>query len=321
MSALVILLLVARGEAGDPTTLGAVRATHELLGRDLEVEVREFDAPPPDERALELGKAMGAAAIIELSWESAEHRQARVHFHLEPHAGWNDRVIGFMASDDLGERGRTVGFAIASMLPAPSRGAESLRTWSPPPETPSREIAPPPVPRRVNRQWLGAVDAVGATALGIRGESPGWGGAASARWYFGYPFGLRLGVSARAGEIDPAQATSLQLHAAAGLVWLAAPASVDRPFELGLRVDALAMRERLTHFDSDDTEPADLARWIPGADAAIEGTWFFNSAAGLVAAFATEVAFGKTDVTLHHERVATIPPVRLVVQVGVRASF
>jgi hypothetical protein len=98
-------------------------------------------------------------------------------------------------------------------------------------------------------------------------------------------------------------------------------ATPDRPFELGARLDALALRERLTHFDSDDPEPVDLARWLPGADAAIEGTWLFNPTAGLVAAFATEVAFGETDVTIHYARVATLPPLRLVFQAGVRASF
>jgi hypothetical protein len=320
LSALVILLLVARGEAGEPTTLGAVRATHELLGPDLRVEVREVDTSPPDERALELGKDLGAAAIIELSWESPEHRQARVHFHLEPHPGWNDRVIGFMAADDMVERGRTVGFAIASMLPASPHSAEPLRVWSAPPETSEREPQAPVTPRPA-RRWLGTVDALGSTALGIRGESPGWGGAASARWYFAPPFGVRLGVSARAGEIDPAQATTLHMHVAAGLGWVLVPATAERRWELGTRLDALAIRERLTHFDSDDTEPVDLARWLPGADAAIEGSWMFNSAAGLMASFATEVAFGKTDVTLHYARVATIPPLRLVFQAGVRASF
>jgi hypothetical protein len=317
---LVILLLVARGETADPTTLGAVRATHELLGQELRVEVREFDTPPADDRALELGNGLGAAAIIELSWDSPEHKQARVHFHLEPHPGWNDRVIGFMAADDMVERGRTVGFAIASMLPASAANAEPLRAWTAVRETPEREPLTPVMPKPP-RRWLGTVDALGSTAVGVRGESPGWGGVASARWYFAPPFGLRLGISARAGEIDPAQATSLSMHLAAGVVWVVVAATGERRWEIGARLDALAMRERLTHFDSDDTEPVDLARWLPGADAAIEGSWMFNSAAGLVAAVATEVEFGKTDVTLHHARVATIPPLRLVFQAGVRASF
>jgi hypothetical protein len=321
LSAIVILLLIARGESADPTTQGAIRATHELLGDDLRVEVRELDAPPSDDRALELGAQMGAGAVIELSWESRNHAQARVHFHVEPRPGWNDRVIGFMESDDFWERGRTVGFAIASMLPAPlptPAGETPLAVRLPAPQGAETGVL---VAAGPEHHRVGSVDAMGAVALGVGGESPGWGGAASARWYFGYPFGFRLGLSARAGEIDPAQATTLQMHLAAGLVWLPLAATRQRRFELGVRVDALAMRERLTHFDSDDTEPVDLARWLPGADAAIEASWLFNPSAGLIASFAGEVAFGKTDVTLHYERVATVPPFRLVFQTGVRASF
>jgi hypothetical protein len=320
LSPVVILLIVARGEAADPTTLGAVRATHELLGDELQVEVREVDAPLSDDVALELGNRLGAGAVIELSWESREHARARIHFHVEPRTGWNDRVIGFMAGDDPSERGRTVGFAIASMLPAKAQPGEvPMRAPTAPPPTFEREpIAAPP--GREHR-WLGAIDAVGAAAIGVGGESPGWGGAASARWYFAQPFALRLGLSARTGEIDPAQATTLQAHASVGLVWMALASDAQRPFELGVRLDALAMRERLTHFDSDDTEPVDLARWIPGADVAIEGCWLFNSGAGLVAAVSGEFAFGKTDVTLHYQRVATVPPLRLVLQTGVRARF
>jgi hypothetical protein len=319
LSAIVILLLIARGEAADPTTQGAVRATHELLGDDLRVEVRELDAPPTDERALELGSQVGAGAVIELVWDSRDHAQARVHFHVEPRPGWNDRVIGFMQSDDFWERGRTVGFAIASMLPSTAPVDLPLRAEVPAPR--SAELESPVITPEPQRHWLGMVDAMGSAAVGVGGESPGWGGAASARWYFGYPIGFRLGFSARAGEIDPAQATTLQMHLAAGLVWIATAATRQRRFELGVRIDALAMRERLTHFDSDDTEPVDLARWMPGADAAIEGSWLFNPTAGLIASIGGEVAFGKTDVTLHYERVATVPPLRVVFQTGVRASF
>jgi hypothetical protein len=162
---------------------------------------------------------------------------------------------------------------------------------------------------------------LGSAAMGIQGEAPGWGGSVSARWYVGYPVGLRVGVSARGGEMDRAQATSMYMHLAAGVVWLPVTATPNRPFELGARVDVLALRERLTHYDSDDPVPIEAVRWIPGADAALEGSWLFNPAAGVVGAVAMETAFGRTDVTLHQERVATIPVLRLVLQAGVRASF
>jgi len=318
----VILILVARGEAGDSTTRGAVRAARELLGSELDVKVRENDVLASDEQAIELGKAMSANAVVQLSWESADHREARIHFHFEPRPGWNDRLIVFSAGDDPAERGRTIGFAVASMMPAstpssdaPPRPAGVARqerenpAWS---ASPSEPAAP--------RRGRGSLDVVGPAATGIMGEASGWGGAASGRWFFRAPFAVRAGFSARTGQIAIAEAVSLHIHLAAGLAWSPTFAA-ETPFDFGARLSFLAMREQLTHFDYDDPTPVPASRWLPGAEVAVEGSWRFNPTAGLVAAAATEVAFGHTDVTMHREKVATIPPIRLVLQAGVRASF
>jgi len=121
--------------------------------------------------------------------------------------------------------------------------------------------------------------------------------------------------------VTPAQSTSLLLHAAAGLAWVPFSAARGSPFEVGFRLDALLLREQLTHFSSDDPEPVTAMRWLPGADAVAEGTWMFSANAGFLGAFGTEVAFGRTDVTLHQEKVTLIPPVRLVIQMGIRVTF
>jgi hypothetical protein len=113
----------------------------------------------------------------------------------------------------------------------------------------------------------------------------------------------------------------LLLHAAAGIAWVPFPATRGSPFELGARLDALLLREQLTHFDSDDVVPVTAMRWLPGADAAIEGSWLFSPNAGFLGSFGAELAFGRTDVTLHLEKVTSIPPLRLVIQLGVRATF
>jgi hypothetical protein len=121
--------------------------------------------------------------------------------------------------------------------------------------------------------------------------------------------------------VTPAQSTSLLIHAAAGLAWVPLVATRTTPLELGFRLDALLMREQLTHFDSDDVEAVTAMRWLPGADAALEAIWLFSPSAGFLGSFGAEVAFGRTDVTLHQERVTSIPPVRLILQAGVRATF
>jgi hypothetical protein len=83
------------------------------------------------------------------------------------------------------------------------------------------------------------------------------------------------------------------------------------------------MREQLTHFDSDDAETGAVTamRWLPGADAAVEAAWLFSPNAGFLGSFATEVAFGQTDVTTNGQLVTSIPALRLVLQAGVRATF
>jgi hypothetical protein len=321
MSTLLVVIFVAAGEAGHPATQVAASAARELLGAEHEVEVREIDAVPDDDRASSIGSALHAGAVVELVWEGPEHRQVRIRVHVEPRPGYRDRLLTFSDTDELSERGRTVGYAIAANITAPQESP------TPPLEAPIQPEVPPvsvpispPVPRA--RAFAhGTLDVTATGAMGINGPAGGWGGTLSGRWYFAPPWALRAGTSARLGQVTPAQATSLLMHAAAGIAWLPLPATVNRPFELGARVDGLLLREQLNHFDSDDEEPAIAMRWLPGADAALEGTWLFGSSTGLLASLGAEFAFGRTNVTIERKIVTTIPPVRLVLQAGVRASF
>jgi len=320
MSALLVVILVATGEAAHPATVGAAAAARELLGAALDVEVREMDVIPSDDRAQSLGTALHAAAVVELAWDFPAHRQVRIRFHLDRRPGTPDRLILFDEGDDVAERGRTVGYAIASMMTAPA--AEPIR-----PAAPARpEVGPPVRPfaraeSAAKPRTRGAVDVVAAGAMGVDGPAGGWGGSLSGRWYFATPWAARLGASARGGQVTEAQSTSLLIHAAAGVAWVPFPATRTTAFEWGARVDVLLMREQLTHFDSDDVVPVTSMRWLPGADAAVEGSWLFSPNAGFLGSFGAEFAFGRTDVTMHLEKVASIPPVRLVLQAGVRATF
>jgi hypothetical protein len=322
MSALLVVIFVAAGEASHPATLGAAGAARELLGTELDVEVREMEGLPSDDRALSLGTAAHASAVVELIWDFPAHRQARLRFHLDRRPGFSERLIVFEEGDEVGERGRTVGYAIASMMTAPA--PQAVRPAPPPPrhDSDSPQVHLPvrsePAARQPTR---GAIDVVAAGAMGIDGPASGWGGSLSGRWYFIAPLAVRVGLSARSGQVTPAQSTSLLAHLAAGVAWVPVPATRTTPFELGIRADALVLREQLTHFDSDDPEPVTAMRWLPGADLAVELSWLFSPNAGFLASFGPEFALGRTDVTIHQETVTSIPPVRLVLQAGVRATF
>jgi hypothetical protein len=324
MSTILVVILVAAGEASHPATLGAASSARQLLGTDLEIDVRELPTVPNDDSAQAMGTALHAAAVVELVWDTADHRQAKIRFHLDRRPGWSERVIVFNDADDLRERGRTVGYAIASMMTSSEPGPLPTPPPRAPAEAPPAQIRPlAPAEPTAKSRTHGAIDALAALAVGIGGSAGGWGGSLSGRWYFHSPLAARVGVSIRSGQVAPAQSTSLFLHLAAGLAWVPVPATRGRPFELGARADALLMRDQLTHYDSDDaaTGAVTATRWLPGADAAVEAAWFFSPNAGLLGSFATEVAFGKTDVTTNGEVVTSIPPLRLVLQAGVRATF
>ncbi|MGH7436302.1 MAG: hypothetical protein ACRENE_11575, partial [Polyangiaceae bacterium] len=114
----VLVILVGAGEASDPTTAAMDRATRAALTDPTTVEVRESRASTPsDDEALAIGRLAHPMAIVELRWTEPTHRKAILRVHLTEESRWVARTIPFRASDAYAERGRTLGFAIASMLP------------------------------------------------------------------------------------------------------------------------------------------------------------------------------------------------------------
>ncbi len=134
--AATLIVLVAAAEATDPTTHAMARATRDALGPTARVIVRETPGDPGDADAIAAERAENADAVVELSWVASRegrHRQASVRVHLRG-GRWIDRWITFRPTDADAERGRTLGFAIASILPDASSGAAHAAPGpSPPP--------------------------------------------------------------------------------------------------------------------------------------------------------------------------------------------
>jgi len=129
-------------------------ATHDALGGAL-VEVRETRGLPDDETAVAIETSAHADAVVELGWADPRHRQANLRLHIASGGRWIERVIHFKPSDAQAERGRTLGFAVASMLPeAAAEGGAPNSTSSPgstatsapaPPASATSNPPPPPV--------------------------------------------------------------------------------------------------------------------------------------------------------------------------------
>src|SRR5579871_3120149 len=125
MSPAVTILIIAIGaapregadSAGDPFTPAVTRATREALGPDTQIVLKELEMAPSDETARSLGVEAHADAVAEVEWSLPDHLHTKVRLQRAGATRWFDRDVGFRSIDEPAERSRTVGFAIASMLP------------------------------------------------------------------------------------------------------------------------------------------------------------------------------------------------------------
>jgi homeobox protein ESX1 len=323
--AAIVLVIVSAAEAHDAATDSMLRAAAAALGDSMTVVTREVSAPLDDAAAVDMEREAHATAVAEVRWDDARHLSVHVRVHVDGEARWSDRELGFEAKDAERERGRTVGFALASMLP--ERAPEPPAPPAPPP--PPVEPAPAPVVLPLPREGeiaappfvpRGSIDASAVTSVGFGGNAAGIGGSLALRWRVVGDFALRLGADFRTGTVDAAAATSRSYAGSLGLAWRHDLAAL-RGFAFGARVDVLAMREQLTHFDFDDPAPVAEARWLPGADFLAEFGWRLTQSVGVFVAFGGEVAFGRTDVFLAGVQVTTVPPWRGVGEAGLQARF
>ena len=354
---LALIVLVAAGDAANPTTIAMARATGDALS-GAPVEVRETPAEPTDADALAVERQSNVDAVIELIWNDVERRHVTLRVHLAASHRWVERSIGFMSSDPAPERGRTLGFAAASILPEgashPARPDEAAAApAASPPLAPSPQPAPPveatssqpagpkgPYSQAAPR-WVGEaatasggpnlpppphrprveIDLFAVGGVGIAGDATGAGGGGAVGWLVTEGLSLRLGASERAGSINAAEATVSTLLLDGGLTWHPWRTTPSRPLGLSLRAGYLVVRQAATHFDSDDPEPVTQARWLSGVEAVAEGSWALSSEIQALVGLGFEDVFAPTHVNVRNVEVATLPPLRAVGEAGFRLRF
>lgn len=308
----VLAILVVTGEAQRPELTATLAAARDVVGT---VDaVRVVDAPKvSDAEALRVERQLAAAAVVEVTWRDPERLHARLRLHAARTDRWIDREIHFAREDTPQERGRALGFSIASMLP---EGDPALQVAStqPPDEPP----APPPP---VGRHALGA--SVAASA-GLGGPAGGVGLALQGDTFVTERLSVGIKVAARGGRISEVDATSVTALVGAGAAhWWLVP---DRVHALGLgaRADALLLLHAVSH-----EGPTGQSEWkghvLPGADLGVAATWRLTETVEAVLDAGIEVAFGTVDVTVvaapPANGSATIPALRAVTDLGVRARF
>ncbi len=310
--ALVLVLLVQSTDATDPSTSAAIDAAHRTLGADAVVRLSGYVDVPSDEVMQK--QSEGADAVVAVSWSDG-HRHVRLRMLRVADGSWVDRDIGFDARDASRERGRTIGFALASMLPeSASDPAGATTAFVTPPVDTVPVIAPPPLPR----SFRGAVSATGLFAAGFGGYGGGGGGGLALEWYVNPWLGLRVSASGRSGQVGPIAATATMV---AGGVGGRARLWRRGPVELGGRVDMVLLWEQVSHLDADDAAARQQSHLLPATNVALDFAWYFNESTGLLIGAGTEIAYGQTDLYLRMQKAATLVPVRGFGELGFRVRF
>jgi hypothetical protein len=338
----LLLLLVATGQGQDPATVALIATLEESIGTQLTVRVVE-STDPSDADALRLQREQHANAVAVVTWRDPEHLGAEVRMRTA--AGWYRRTIAFKPQDASAEKGRTLGLVMVAMgnerppdepKPAtpesPVAAAEPAGAPAPrasAPAKPAAEAEPPTVSKAResaapaggawNRFGIGAA---GVGALGAGGPGAGAGAAVEGLGFVTKTLALRLGASWRTGPLSELPGSDTVVTAGAGgELWLL---GAGGPASLGVRASALAIVHRVrSDVDSDGGRAETHDRWLPGGDLRIQSSLRLGSRAVWVLSAGAELAAGSTEIRKGSDRlvVATIPPVTLVGETGLRLMF
>ncbi|MES1185464.1 MAG: hypothetical protein ABUL60_16755 [Myxococcales bacterium] len=310
----VLVVLILSSAESDPAAPALEAAARELLGETATIRVM---ATPTDlSDAATLQRAGTADGVVELAWND-DQQSALLHCYVARDGRWVDRKISFGAGDEAPQRGRLLGFAIASMFP---RLAAPAATEPPRDERPISPDSKASVAAERRATPPRFELELGATATtGVQGPGDALGAVVGVRVPLGPALSLHASVGARRGEIPSAQATTQSATGALGLAWLASPA--DGSVQLGLRADLIASWMVVTRPLASSAEPESRARWMSGGAALVEGGYRFIGRLGAYGGAGAEILLTPTDVYAEGRLTAKLPTFRVVGELGLRARF
>lgn len=313
-----IVVFVAAAHGGSTATAAMMTAAKQTLGPSANVALHPVEEIPPDDDAALYGDILGSDAVVEVTWPDEKFGRARIRVYARRRAVWIERDVTFSASDAEPERGRTVGYAFAAMMP--DAISESVPTPPSPSETgltpvPSPPASPLPGPRadvaplrRTYSPFI-ALDLRGAALYASSASL--LGGGFAARWLAARGWSFGASVDVRRGSLGSLAVADVRAAAGVGVRTALAGA-----VELALVVDLVVTRLSLTRGND-----GSVARWIPGFALGPELHWLTTPAIGVVLAPALEIAAGQALVTVGGVPAERLPVLRWTVCAALRVRL
>jgi hypothetical protein len=308
--AAVLAILVATGEAHATPTASMAAAAAEVVGDQGSVRVVEA-ASLSDAESLRVERELAVRAVVALAWSDAGHQHARLRLHAARTDRWIDRDLDFAAGDSPAERGRALGFAMASMLPEGDPEIP-LATREPPPATPT------PAP------GANALEASFVAGAGLGGPAGGPGAGLAYERFVARHASLRASLAGRVGHLETVEADEVTASAGLGAAWWPLAPAADRRLGVALRGEALLLYEAVEHANAAGAT-ARKGQALPGGALAVACTLRVTGPLEAFVAGGAEIAFGTVDVTVvaaaPPRGTSRIPAARAVAQAGLRLRF
>ncbi len=127
LSAITVLVVLASGDPADGSTRAMEQALRVALGPAARIDIADPKSIPETEEALVASASEAHATLLVVVAWSDRQRRATLRVMKPSQGRWLDREIRFDAADIATERGRTVGFALASMVPADTLDTDERR--------------------------------------------------------------------------------------------------------------------------------------------------------------------------------------------------
>ncbi|MGC4090254.1 MAG: hypothetical protein QM756_20715 [Polyangiaceae bacterium] len=312
----LVVIWTLSSELSTPGTLALTSAAGEALGADTELRVEAA----PDPEGMRLSDVGGASAVVRLTWDEAEHRRAHLLCYVQSSQRWIDREVVFEATDPERERGRTLGFLLASMLLNDENATGPEPARQPPKSVPAKDAASPSsaaAAQPVRPARLSTALSAGAE-LASAGAASGYGfWVAGERSIAGQALWMGASGHARFGSIDSAQASSRLLALGMHLTWFFIR---TEPIWLGGRLGA-----SLNQLSATRTLPGlpseTQSRILASTDVfAIAGVRFSRSSA-LSLQLGGEFLSGVTNISVKDQERATWPWAAFTGRAGVETAF
>ncbi len=301
----IVVIALAANELSSPRAAAIVKSAHEVLGQNVIVRVEVFDGSGDSQNAVD---PHPTSAYAWLAWDNRDARVAHLRCYVPEDNRWVQRDVTFSDQDPENERGRTLGFVIASIF---------VEAREPQAQVSER------VPQLPQNQWQSEPKrflVAAAASIVAPGDATSLGAWIGGQYAVSRMFWLGLAGDGRIGSVNAAQASTRFFSLGAlSTVRLLPPAGRGW---WGLQTFLGAERVTFSHLSGDDLNGAvSQSAIIPKLEILAHGNLNLSSTSILFVDLGTNYRFGSTDVYVHHLLKAHIPAFVGVGRIGVGTRF